>query len=69
MTYRYESIPKGPEIPEEKVCNKCQKLFIRKHKGNHTCPKCAKVNESIRTPRCEDQGAGFTSSVKYFEAD
>ena len=69
MTYKYEPLPKEQEFLEEKICNKCQKKFMRKHKGKHTCPKCTKENDNIRTARCEDQGMGFSASASSSKED
>lgn len=69
MTYKYEPLPKEQEFLEEKICNKCQKKFMRKHKGKHTCPKCTKENDNIRTARCEDQGMGFSASASSYKED
>lgn len=43
---------------ETYTCNRCQKPFeTPDRKRIHTCPKCSKINDGIRTPRCEAQGS------------
>lgn len=53
----HNEVPRSKPATEPAICNRCQKPFQTPDKKRiHTCPKCSKINEGIRTPRCETQG-------------